>query len=244
VTVPSPTGAPDPNGGLCIEHLDRQFGRFYALRDVTLTIRPGQTLTIFGNNGAGKTTLLRTTAGLLAPSGGRVTFQGKDVFADNAPYRRAVGLLSHESFLYNDLTATENLAFFGRLYDVPDLPARIGEMLDRVGLSRRSQEPIRSFSRGMHQRLALARAFLHDPQIALLDEPWSGLDQRSAAMLSDLLREFQGRDRAAILTTHDLERGLALATHVAILERGSVVYEAEGSQDPAHFRELYQSHVR
>ena len=244
MTVPAPTAAPDPNGGLCIEHLALQFGRFYALRDVSLTIRPGQTLTIFGNNGAGKTTLLWTTAGLLTPSAGRVTFQGADVFADSVPYRRAVGFLSHQSFLYNDLTATENLAFFGRLYDVPDLPARIGTMLDRVGLSRRSQEPIRSFSRGMHQRLALARAFLHDPQIVLLDEPWSGLDQRSADMLSDLLREFQGRDRAAILTTHDLDRGLALATHIAILERGSVVYEGEGSQDPQKFRDLYNSHVQ
>jgi heme exporter protein A len=237
------TVVPVDDDGLHISAVTRQFGRLYALRGVDLSIRPGETLGVFGNNGAGKSTLLQITASLLSPSSGNVTFRGKDIFKTTADYRRVVGFVSHQSFLYNDLTAWENLQFYGRLYQVPDLPARIDTMLDRVGLANRAHEPVRTFSRGMHQRVSVARAFLHDPTLILLDEPWSGLDQKSGNVLSGLLEELRGRDRMIMLTTHDLDRGLQMATKTVILERGKIVYSGDGSVDRDTFNTLYHEHA-
>jgi heme exporter protein A len=168
---------------IIVNSLTKQFGPFLALRGIDLDIRPGEFVTIVGPNGAGKTTLLRILATLSRPTHGHVSIAGHPLPKGADDARRQIGLLSHQPLLYGDLTAEENLRFFGQMYDVPQLEARILELLDRVELLDRRQDRARTFSRGMQQRLAIARALLHDPAVVLLDEPFTGLDPRSSDRL-------------------------------------------------------------
>lgn len=217
--------------------LTKQFGPFRALRGIDLEIKPGEFATIVGPNGAGKTTLLRILATLSRPTAGHVSIAGHTLPKGADAARRQIGLLSHQPLLYGDLTAEENLRFFGRMYDVADLEARIIEQLDRVDLLDRKDDRARTFSRGMQQRLAIARALLHDPSVVLLDEPFTGLDPHASDRLEELLHTLNNGQRTVVMTIHDLERGWAMCNRALVLARGKIVYEARTTEvDVATFR--------
>lgn len=227
-----------------IERLVKSFGRKAVLKTIDLSVPAGQSVALFGPNGAGKTTLIRIIAGLSKASAGRVVLGGVDVGRANDALRRYIGVVSHNPLVYDSLTGEENLKFFGRMYDVPGLPQRIDEVLERVGLKVRRKDVVRTYSRGMIQRLAIARAILHDPPILLLDEPDTGLDQQAADMLRTLLTELGSSDRTVLLTTHSLERGIEWADRALILNSGRIRYDSltEGLSG-ADFRRIYAETV-
>ncbi len=175
----------------------------------------------------------------MKPTEGRFIYGDDEGSLVAEEIRRRIGLVSHASFLYPDLTVRENLAFYAQLYGLSDTGSVVDEAIRRADLSARADSPVRSLSRGMHQRLTIARAVLHRPSLLLLDEPYTGLDPVSADRLSGLLTDFREQGTAAILTTHDLERGLAAADRVAILESGRLVHEGTGRQDPKEFRKVF-----
>jgi heme exporter protein A len=212
-----------------------------ALRGIDLDIRPGEFVTIVGPNGAGKTTLLRILATLSRPTHGHVAIAGHTLPKGADDARRQIGLLSHQPLLYGDLTAEENLRFFGKMYDVPALEARIVELLDKVDLVDRRQDRARTFSRGMQQRLAIARALLHDPAVVLLDEPFTGLDPRASDRLEEMLHLLRDGQRTVAMTIHDLERGWAMCDRALVLARGKIVYQARTTEvDVATFRSEFK----
>jgi heme exporter protein A len=220
----------------------KSFGHRVALSDVNVHIGAGELVALVGPNGAGKTTLLRVLATLTRPTAGWVRIAGLDTARAGEDARRRIGFLSHHTLLYGDLTAEENLRFYARLYDLQDSPARIDESLARVGLQAQRRDPVRTFSRGMQQRLAVARATLHHPQVLLLDEPFNSLDAQATQMLTDLLTELADGDGAVLLTTHDLARALALGRRVIALDRGRIVHDARReATDPATFGEFYRA---
>jgi heme exporter protein A len=212
--VTSPAAAPL----LHAENLERQFGAARALRGVSLLVSPGECHLVVGPNGAGKTTLLRLLAGLARPSAGTVTIAGAPAREPEA--RRRIGLLSHQSQLYHDLTAVENLAFTARLYGMGDPIAVARAGLAAMGLTDRADEPVRRLSRGMVQRVAIARALLHRPGLLLLDEPFTGLDQQSSEQTLALLALERAAGQALVLVTHDAHEAWELATHAHLLIRG------------------------
>ena len=204
--------------------LGRQYATVRALRGLDLEIRRGESVTIFGPNGAGKTTLVRLLATLLRPTEGRLALFGDA--SPGAAVRRRIGLVSHGSFLYGDLTALENLLFYAELFSIPDPRQRADEALDEVGLRDFAGRPVRAFSRGMEQRLALARAFLHDPDLYLLDEPYSGLDPQAVSRLQEILVRLHRRGKTVVLTTHDVARGLEVCDRALILAGGRLVWHS------------------
>ena len=226
-----------------VRALGKRFGTRVALDDVGFTLPEGAFLSIFGPNGAGKTTLLRVLSTLARPSTGSVELLGVDAHEQPEDARALVGLVSHASMLYPDLTAEENLVFYARLYGLARPQERARELLDAVGLTRRRLDVVRTFSRGMTQRLAIARALVHDPRIVLLDEPYSGLDPHAMRILDELIAA--NRDgRTFAMVSHDLDKGLALATHALVLACGRVVaYEPLAELDEAAFRALYAETV-
>jgi heme exporter protein A len=207
------------------EKIYKTFGSFTALAGVNLRVARGEFLALFGANGAGKTTLLKIAASLIAPTSGRLLVEGIDIREQPEAARRHIGFLSHNTYVYRDLSPIENLRFFARLYSLGDAEARIRELLDRVGLSRRANDPVRAFSRGQQQRVGLARAILHDPALILLDEPYTGLDVNAAATLDAILDDAIRRGKSVVLTSHDIDRGLRAATRAAIVDRGRVVFD-------------------
>ncbi len=225
---------------LQVQKLRRLFGSYPALGGISFDVRQGECLAIFGPNGAGKTTLIRILATAMRPTSGTATVDGRDLRREAEAVRRRIGVVSHQTFLYGSLTAWENLDFYGKLYDVPDRPARITEVLRRVGMLARAHGRVGTFSRGMQQRVAIARAVLHDPPILLLDEPEAGLDQEAASWVWDVLQGDTGRPRTVLLVTHDLERGLGLCHRLIILDRGREVFRAAaGELDITRLREVY-----
>ena len=214
------------------------FGRVRVLRDLTLRVDGGDTVALFGPNGAGKSTLLRICATLYAPTAGTLTLF--DSRQPSAATRRRIGLLGHQSFLYPDLSARENLVFYGRLYGLPHPEHAADAWLERVGLAANATRSVRVFSRGMEQRLALARTLLHDPELLLLDEPWSSLDAAGADLLSEILEGLRADGRTIVVETHDFERGRALAERAVILHGGRVVWEASPSDATASVEAAYR----
>jgi heme exporter protein A len=225
--------------------LTKQFGPLMALRGIDLEVHPGEFATIVGPNGAGKTTLLRILATLSRPTHGHVSIAGHTLPKGADEARRQIGLLSHQPLLYGDLTAEENLQFFGKLYDVPHLKARIEQLLDQVDLSERRGDRVRTFSRGMQQRLAIARAVLHHPAVLLLDEPFTGLDPQASERLEELLHQLHDGSRTVVMTIHDLERGWAMCNRALVIARGKIVFEASTAElDAAAFRSEYRRVTR
>ena len=211
------------------------------LRELDLDVAQGECLALVGPNGAGKTTLLRILAALSKPSSGTVRLAGFDLANGAEEIRRHVGFLSHQPLLYGDLSSVENLRFYGRMYDVAGLEERIAVLLHQVGLAIRRHDLLRTYSRGMRQRLAIARALLHDPPVLLLDEPYTGLDLRAAEMLDAVLNEASAGSRTVLLTTHNLEQGLRGSHRAAILVNGKVTYQmSEGDWDLDGFRAEYE----
>lgn len=226
-----------------VEGLVKNYGMLPVLRGVDLSVQAGEFLTLVGANGAGKTTLLRIVASLLSPSAGRVSVGGWPLPQHADKVRPHLGLVSHHALLYGDLTAAENLMFFARLYSLDDREERVANALRTVGLLARQRDAVRTFSRGMTQRLTLARATLHEPDVLLLDEPYTGLDQEASQLLDDLLRREQGRGRTILMITHDLAHGLNLCDRIAILSRGKVVSNVErksmtASEFLAHYADI------
>ena len=225
------------------EKLSREFGRRKAVDDVTLSIDAGSTLALFGPNGAGKTTLLRILAGLLKPTSG--TARIGDVALPGGPaVRRRVGVISHHSLLYEALTARENVEFTAKLYGVPDFQGASERALERMKILGRAETPVRSLSRGLKQRVSVARATVHDPEVILADEPFTGLDLLGTAALSDLLNSLRERGAAVVLVTHNVDEGLSLATHAAIMDRGRILeVETQSRIDRASFGDRYRQLV-
>ncbi len=227
-----------------IKGLRKVFGRHRVLRGINIDIEAGSSVILLGPNGAGKTTLLRILATLAKPTSGDVEIAGVSVNDNPEGIRQYLGLVSHAPLLYGDLSAEENLEFYGRLYGVPDTDERQNDLLHRVGLYHRRKDLVRTFSRGMVQRMAIARALLHNPPILLLDEPDTGLDPQAAEMMTNLLREIGGSERTIVMTTHHLERGLELADRVAILAQGKLVFDEKISGlSYTDLRPLYDEYV-
>jgi heme exporter protein A len=218
----------------------KAFGGRRAVDGVDIALAEGECLAIVGPNGAGKTTMLRMAASLIRPDSGSLTISGHSIPSHAARVRAMIGYLGHQPLLYLDLTAWQNLEFFADLYGVPHARARIEEMLDRVDLLARAYDPVRTFSRGMAQRLGLARLLLHDPRLLLLDEPHAGLDAPGAALLDALLDEARGT-RTVMMVTHDLGRALATGDRVIAMRRGRVALEEKtAGLDEAAFRARYE----
>jgi heme exporter protein A len=228
-----------------VRRVTKSFGHQVALRGANLSVADGEFLTLFGPNGAGKTTLIRIIASLTRPTSGTVHLRGQDLSKAATSLRRHIGLISHNPLLYGDLTPDENLHFFARMYDLRDAAARIDAVLDQVGLATRRRDPVRTFSRGMVQRLSIARAILHDPTIMLLDEPYTGLDLQAADMLRAVLQDLAASDRTVILTTHNLEQGLEMCKRAAILHRGKVVWQGSRAEtDLSGMKDIYREVTR
>jgi len=223
----------------------KTYGMRPVLRGVSLGVDRGEFVAVLGANGAGKTTFLRILSTLSRPDSGRLHLGGVDAVEHPARARAIVGYVSHQPLLYPDLTAAENLWFYAQLYGVAggnrgETQGRIDAALRKANLSARAGEPTKAFSRGMLQRLAIARALLHDPGVVLLDEPYTGLDQVSARGLSELLLELAGAGRALIMTTHDISRGLDGVTRAVMIRGGKMAAELPGPVTPDRVAQLFE----
>lgn len=224
-----------------VHSLVKAYGLKPVLRGLDFHVRQGEFVALLGPNGAGKTTFLRVLATLARPKMGEVWVGGYRLPEQAPEVRRRLGVVSHQPLLYGDLTAEENLRFYGRMYGVPELEGRIAAVLELVGLLSRRRDLVRSFSRGMQQRLAIGRAVLHEPQILLFDEPHTGLDQDAAGMLDEVLRTVASGGRTIVMTSHDLLRAAQLADRVDILSKGVIAATiAGGDVDPVELSETYR----
>jgi len=206
-----------------VRKLVKRFGLKTVLRGLDFKVESGEFVALLGPNGAGKTTFLRILASLSRPTMGEVRISGYRLPSQAAAVRRNLGVVSHLPLLYGDLTAEENLKFYGRMYGIPNLDERVMEVLELVGLKSRRRDLVRTYSRGMQQRLAIGRAILHDPEVVLFDEPHTGLDQDACVMLDNVLREVAALGRTVVMTSHDLARTADLASRFDILSRGVIV---------------------
>lgn len=223
-----------------IKGLVKNYGLLPVLRGVNLHVTEGEFVTLVGANGAGKTTLMRIVATLLKQTSGEVSIGGWSLPQQAARVRQHIGLVSHQALLYGDLTAGENLSFFARLYRLDNQADRVAQALKEVGLAARQRDPVSTFSRGMVQRLTIARATLHEPEVLLLDEPYTGLDQDAARLLDTLLQREVEKGRTILMITHDLVHGLNLCHRSAILSRGKIVCEIDSREiSPAEFLTIY-----
>jgi heme ABC exporter ATP-binding subunit CcmA len=228
-----------PNALACTG-LTKRYGRVTALRSVDLTVRAGECVALFGRNGAGKSTLLQIAGSLIRGYEGEVRLFDANLKRAEADARRAVGLVLHETCLYLDLSVLDNLRFFARLYRVADPDARARELLVRFDLDTRAKSVARELSRGMKQRLAIARALVHHPRLLLLDEPFTGLDEISSQSLSTMLADFAREGGAILMSTHDVERAFHAATRAVILESGAVTFDRSAAEvDVPAFRHAY-----
>ena len=225
---------------LTFHDVTRNFGRRRALNRVSFTCRAGQVIALLGANGAGKSTLLSIAATLLEPSEGRVLYGEQTAHAGGAALRGRIGVLGHDLYVYPELSASENLAFFGRLYGVEDIDRAVRAGLEAAALSDRANDPVSSFSRGMRQRLALERALIHSPRLLLLDEPFTGLDDVSSIALRQRLTGARDRGAIVLVTTHDLEAIEAIVDDAFVLVRGRAERLGAGA---GSLRERYRGHV-
>jgi heme exporter protein A len=225
--------------------LVKAFGFLPVLRGLDFFIERGAFVALLGPNGSGKTTFMRILAALSKPTAGIVTIGGWSLPAEAEAVRAQLGVVAHQPLLYDGLTAAENLHFYAQMYGLSReaRERRAAEVLERVGLANRANDLVRTFSRGMQQRLAIARAILHEPHVLLFDEPYTGLDQDAAAMLDVLLQDVARDGHTILMTTHDLARALKLSSHVAILSRGKIGYyglsaEIEADRFPALYADV------
>jgi heme exporter protein A len=207
---------------ITVKKLVKRFGLKTVLRGLDFEVQPGEFVALLGPNGAGKTTFLRVLSSLSRPSLGSVQVAGYSLPNEAAAVRARLGVVSHLPLLYGDLSAEENLRFYGRMYNIADIEPRITEVLEMVGLENRRRDLVRTYSRGMQQRLAIGRAVLHDPDVVLFDEPYTGLDQDASSMLDDVLKTVAAKGRTVVMTSHDLARAEDLATRFDILSRGVI----------------------
>jgi len=226
-----------------VRRLVKSFGLKPVLRGLDFQVERGEFVALVGPNGAGKMTFLRILSSLSRPTLGEVRVAGLRLPSQAAEVRRILGVVSHQPLLYGDLTAEENLRFYGRMYGIRDLQGRVAAVLETVGLAPWRRDLVRRFSRGMQQRLAIARAILHEPDVMLFDEPHTGLDPEAAAMLDGVLSQVAARGRTVVMTSHDLGRAAELATRIDILSKGVIARsvrrgEVEGEALPALYRSV------
>jgi heme exporter protein A len=215
-----------------VRNLVKRFGLKTILKGLEFDAQPGEFVGLLGPNGAGKTTFLRILSSLSRPNMGLVKVAGYRLPQQAAQVRGKLGVLSHQPLLYGDLTADENLRYYGKMYSVQNFQSRKAEVLALVDLSKRSNDLVRTFSRGMQQRLSIARAVLHDPDILLLDEPYTGLDQDASEMLDGVLKQIAAQGRTVVMTSHDLARSAELGTRFDVLSRGKIVASASRDEIP------------
>jgi len=230
-----PETPPPVRAGLELRNVSKYYGDLAALVGAQLRVGPGESILLYGPNGAGKTTLLSLLATAARPSEGEVLFDGRNVRQHAAAAKAAIGFVSHSTFLYGDLTVRENLEFFGTLFALAEAEKKIAAALEFFTLGKRAHTQVRKLSRGLQQRVSLARALLHEPKFLLLDEPFTGLDAATVATLESLMRQLPAEGRTVVFSTHDFERGAALARRLVALEAGSIRYDGpvEGrSQEP------------
>ncbi|AKB24502.1 ABC transporter involved in cytochrome c biogenesis, ATPase component CcmA [Methanosarcina sp. MTP4] len=210
-----------------IRNLSKTFGKNPVLKNLDLDLKKGEFTVIFGPNGAGKTTLLKLIATLIEPGEGSLIINGFDSAEEPEKVRKEIGMLSHESYLYGDLTAEENLFFFGKMYGLgkQELEIRSEYLLNEVGLETRADERVSTFSRGMKQRLSIARALINEPSLLILDEPYTGLDPRASEVFEHILKSPSFEASSKIMVSHDLERGFALCDRILVLKAGRIVYD-------------------
>ncbi|MEM7008276.1 MAG: ABC transporter ATP-binding protein [Thermodesulfobacteriota bacterium] len=226
-------------------NLKKTYGTFEALKGVTLKVKKGEFYTLFGPNGAGKTSLIKLLSTLTDPTSGSLEVFGFDAKGQVKNIRAAVGVISHDTYLYENLTAYENISFFANLYGIANIDNKVRSVIDKVGLKTRMHDLVRTFSRGMKQRLTVARALVHDPHILLLDEPYTGLDLNGAQIFGDMLSELKNNQRTILMTTHNIDEGLDLSDRVGILVNGQIVFEGFTKDlEKNDFKELYISHVQ
>ena len=229
---------------ITVRKLVKRFGLKPVLRGMDFSVESGEFVALLGPNGAGKTTFLRILASLSRPTLGIVNIAGYSLPGQAAAVRRRLGVVSHLPLLYGDLTAEENLRFYARMYNVALAEKRISEVLEVVGLASRRRDLVRTFSRGMQQRLAIGRAVLHDPEVMLFDEPHTGLDQDACQMLDTVLREVAARGRTVVMTSHDLARVADLASRFDVLSRGVIATSIQRSQmDPNNLLAFYRQAI-
>jgi heme exporter protein A len=215
---------------ITVKKLVKRFGLKAILRGLDFEVQPGEFVALLGPNGAGKTTFLRILASLSRPSLGEVNVAGFRLPDEAAQVRARLGVVSHLPLLYGDLSADENLRFYGRMYSLANIETRMTEVLEMVGLEHRRRDLVRTFSRGMQQRLAIGRAVLHDPDVILFDEPYTGLDQDASSMLDSVLKTVAAQGRTVVMTSHDLARAEELATRFDVLSHGVIAASATRKQ--------------
>jgi heme exporter protein A len=224
--------------------LVKKFGHKTALRNVDIVLTEGDSLALFGPNGAGKSTLIQVLCSLLQPTSGSVRIAGYEARRDREALHQIIGLIGHQTFLYPDLTANENLKFYGAMYGVPRLNDRIPEVLDLVGLSDFRKDVVQNFSRGMQQRLSIGRAIIHDPMIIFLDEPFTGLDQQGSEDFKKLILQFRDQGKTVIMASHHLHLGLELCDRAAILKSGRIVYLQDVARISKNdFKQIYSQQI-
>ncbi|MBW1698951.1 MAG: ABC transporter ATP-binding protein [Deltaproteobacteria bacterium] len=236
-----------PDDGIIIQarKLVKKFGSRTVLRQIDLQVKKGDLWALFGPNGAGKTTLIQILSSLMLPTSGEARISGFDPRYDREAIHRRIGLISHDPFLYDHLSAFENLKFYAMMYDIPKPEEKIKGLLKRVGLIEFQSYLVQTFSRGMKQRLSIARAIIHDPCLLFLDEPYNGLDQKGIEDLKQLLEGFKKERKTIIMTSHHLERALELCTHAAILKSGRLVHEQNMQEIFAgDFKQAYFRHTQ
>ena len=238
-------GLGDKQAVLKAERLTKHFAHIQALTNVSLTVNKGEFWTLFGPNGAGKTTLIAILATLMKPNKGELFVNGKLVTEGDKEIRNEIGLVSHRSFFYGDLTGFENLVFYGKMYGIRDAKDKVKEVLDEHNLSPWTNRRTKNLSRGLEQRFAIARALLHDPNLILLDEPFAGLDRKAAIHLQNILKSLHEAGKTIIMTTHNTHLGLYACTHLAIISEGRIAYMGlRPRMTVEEFEQLYFGYVK
>lgn len=227
-----------------VKNLTKKFGKNIALNSVNFSVNQGDFISIFGPNGAGKSTLLKLLSTQIRPTDGDIFFNGIKLSDLSSDFRRYFGVISHQPFLYENLSAYENLKFYGSLYGVGNLEDRINTLLRNVELISRKHDLVRNYSRGMLQRLSIARALIHDPEIIFLDEPYTGLDQHASNILTNILKSQFDNNKTILMITHNLQKGYELATKIMVLNKGDIVlFEEKELLPPSEFEDIYLSTV-
>jgi heme ABC exporter ATP-binding subunit CcmA len=217
------------------------------LNKFNLKVPKGQFLTVFGPNGAGKTTLIRILSTIMRPNSGEFSINEYSIKDEAVEIRQSIGMISHSPFLYDELMAIENLQFFGKMFNVDrnKLKKRTKGLLNKIGLHHRMYDRVGTFSRGMKQRLSIARAIIHEPEVLLMDEPYTGLDQSASELFEEILMDFKRKGGTIVMTTHDLERGLRMSDRVAILVNGKIQYDSESKNlNVKKLKKIYQELIK
>ncbi len=211
------------------KNVNKKYGHIHALRGVSVSFNKGEFVSIFGPNGAGKSTFLKLLCTMTAPTSGQILYESVPLNKLQDSFRSKFGVISHQPFLYSELTAMENLRFYAKMYNVADIDDRIKTLLDKVELYKRRNDKVRGYSRGMLQRLSITRALLHDPDIVVLDEPYTGLDTHASDILTRILTELFGEHKTIIMVTHNMKQGYDAASRLAIIKGGSLVLDMNKS---------------